>query len=98
MEEYKDRAGNNKGVFFVFRMIFCALLLGCGGLVIGYLIFGHVGGDFIEISKLLDPPQDFLQEIEETILGIRQIRQNILVSGAIGLGLGLLLGAILNKR
>ncbi len=82
----------------MFRMIFCGLLLGSGGLVIGYLIFGHVAGEFIEISSLLDPPRDFLEEIEETILGIRRIRQNILVSGAIGLGLGLILGAILNKR
>ncbi len=80
------------------KIIFYGLLLGGAGLVIGYLIFGHVGGEFIPLDNLLNPPQDFLDEIQETITGIRQIRERILISGAIGLGFGILLGAILRKK
>jgi len=80
------------------RIIFYGLLLGAAGLVVGYLIFGQVGGEYVPLDNLVNPPQDFLDEIQETITGIRQIRERILVSGAVGLGFGILLGAVLRKR
>ncbi len=80
------------------KIVLFGLIFGGVGLVVGYLIFGHVGGEFIPLGNLFSPPQDFLDEIQETITGIRQIRERILVSGAVGLGFGVLLGAVLRKR
>ena len=82
----------------MFRVIFYGILLGALGLGIGYLIFGQVGGEYIEISHLIDPPESFLDEVAETLTGIREVRQQILASGAVGLGFGLLLGAILGRK
>lgn len=82
----------------MFKIIFYGILLGAVGLVVGYLIFAQVGGEYVPLDHLTNPPQDFLDEIRETITGIRQIRERILVSGAIGLGFGIILGAIIRKR
>ena len=82
----------------MFRIIFFGILIGIVGLAVGYLIFGQVGGEYVEISKLIDPPQSFLDEVRETLTGIQDIRQNILISGAVGMGFGLILGATLTRQ
>ncbi len=70
-----------------------ALILGILGLGIGYLIFGRVGGDFIAIQTLFSPPDNILSELGQKITGVTEARNNILISGAVGLGLGAILGA-----
>lgn len=69
------------------RIIFLGLL----GLVVGYLIFGRVGGEFIAITDLLNFSENILDDITQSITGVKQARQNILVSGAVGAGVGLIL-------
>lgn len=80
------------------KVILSGIFVGCLGLVVGYLIFGQVAGEYVEIQKLINPPQDWLQEIQETITGIGEIRQNILISGVVGVGFGLILGAIWARK
>ena len=71
-----------------------ALILGIIGLGIGYLIFGRVGGEFIAVQTLFSPPDNILSELGQKITGVAEARRNILISGAAGLGLGAILGAV----
>ncbi len=80
------------------KIILYGVILGVVGLVVGYIIFGRVGGEFVSLSHLFNPPQGFLEEVQETITGIGKIRQRILISGAVGLGFGVLIGVVLGKR
>ncbi len=69
-----------------------AILFGILGLIIGYFIFGRVNGDYISIKQLINPPQNFIKNIAESITGVKDIRKNILITGAAGAGIGILLG------
>ena len=73
------------------------IILAVCGLVVGYLIFGRLGGEFIGLGQLFSPAESWLEEIGESITGVKQARQNILISGAIGLGLGILVGALTGR-
>ena len=65
------------------------IFLGLLGLVIGYGIFARSGGEFIPVLNLITPPQNALEEMTQTLTGLKKIRQNILIAGAVGAGLGL---------
>ncbi len=80
------------------KLVIYGIVLGFIGLVVGYIIFGRVGGEFVPLGNLINPPQDFLDEIREYVTGIGQIRQRILVSGAVGAGFGIILGAVTKNR
>ncbi|MFP4374110.1 MAG: hypothetical protein ACLFPO_07255 [Spirochaetaceae bacterium] len=60
----------------------------------GYLIFGRVGGDFVPITDLISLPENIFQEFGQAFRGIHEIRRNILISGAVGVGLGVLYSAL----
>ena len=70
------------------------IYLGILGLVVGYLIFGRVGGEFVSVFDLINPPQNLLEEMTQTMTGLKEIRQNILISGAVGAALGLVVTLI----
>jgi hypothetical protein len=76
------------------RIISLAILLGIVGLGVGYLIFGRVGGEFIPIEALLQSPDNIIAQLGDKITGVSEARQNILISGGVGLGLGVLAGAV----
>lgn len=73
------------------------VILAIFGLVVGYLIFGRLGGEYIGLGHLFSPAEGWLEEIGETITGVKEARQNILISGAVGLGLGILVGALTGR-
>jgi hypothetical protein len=80
------------------RIIGSALVLAAVGLGVGYLIFGrNVAGEFIPLDQLLTLPGDgavgFLQQAGQELTGIQDARQNILISGAVGLAVGAVIGA-----
>lgn len=76
------------------RLIVFALVLGIVGLVVGYLIFGRIGGEFVQISTLFQTPDNLLSSVVQDFAGITEIRQNILISGAVGAGLGIVAGLV----
>jgi hypothetical protein len=76
------------------RILVSTIGLGLVGLVIGYLIFGRIGGEFIALETLLKTPQNILGELGQKITGVADARQNILISGGVGAALGLVLGAV----
>ena len=79
------------------RIITAAVVVGIVGLGVGYLIFGRIGGEFVAIDQLFRLPGDgiggALREIGQTVTGIKEARQNILISGAVGLAVGAVIGA-----
>ena len=51
------------------------------GLVLGYLLFGRILGEWVPVSWLL-PGEGTLESIVKGIVGINEIREKILVLGA----------------
>jgi hypothetical protein len=80
------------------RIIGFALTLGVLGLVIGYLIFGKIAGEYVSISALFGLGDDLLSRLSEAVMQLSDIRQNILISGAVGLGVGVVAGAVFPRR
>jgi len=68
------------------------LLLGLVGLIAGYLLFGKVGGSYVQITTLLKTPQSGLARLGQRMLGVEKVRENILIAGGVGAAAGLLLG------
>jgi len=68
--------------------------LGAVGLVFGYLIFGRMAGEYLSIESLIRPSQNVLQKLADSVLGIQRIRQNILISGGVGVAVGIVAGLV----
>lgn len=71
------------------RIILFGVLLGAVGLVVGYLIFARgMGGEYVSISTLFQTPESVVGNLVDEATGVAEMRQNILIAGAVGLGLG----------
>lgn len=68
------------------------------GLIVGYLVFGRVAGEYVSVINLITAPSGWVDEVTDTLTGIRQVRQHILATGAAGLALGSVVAAILARR
>jgi hypothetical protein len=79
------------------RIILFMIVL-AAGLVVGYLVFGRVAGQYVSISRLLQPAGNVVQDIAEQITGVKKARQSILVSAAVGAGVGLIVGVASRRR
>ena len=80
------------------RIVIFVVVVGAVGLVVGYLIFGRVGGDYLSVKQILQSANNPLTDLAQSMLGIREARRNIWISGAIGAGLGLLTGALAVRK
>jgi len=80
------------------RIILWGVIIGVAGLVVGYLIFGRVAGEYVSIGELLQGPRNVLEDLAESITGIQYARRNVLISGAVGAAVGLVVGALLGRR
>ena len=72
------------------KIILNILLFGMLALIIGYLSFGKVGGHYVEIAKLLRPPENIFESWGNALVGIAEVRRNILITGLVGVLFGLL--------
>lgn len=61
------------------------------GLVIGYLIFGRIGGEYVSLNAIFGANSNALESFGRKLSGLTQIKQNILISGAVGAILGLVI-------
>lgn len=80
------------------KVIVWGIIFGLVGLVFGYLVFGRVAGDYIGIRNLITAPENLLEEIGESLTGIRQIRQQIIIAGFAGLIIGAGGSALLMRK
>jgi hypothetical protein len=79
------------------KAVVLIVILGVVGLVVGYLIFARTEGGYISLKALLRPSRHLLDELVKKVTGIGTIRRNILVSGAVGAVVGLVL-AVATRR
>jgi hypothetical protein len=73
------------------------LIVGIIGLAVGYLIFARTPSGYVSIQVLVSPSKNVLDDLVRSVTGIKQIRQNILICGAVGAGVGLLLGLVTSR-
>jgi len=67
------------------------------GLVIGYLIFGRISGEYIGLSAIFSSSDNVLESLGRSISGLKEIKQNILISGGVGAIVGLIISLIRKK-
>ena len=80
------------------RVILGIILLGAVGLGIGYLIFGrNPQGRYMSVKSLLAPSQNVFDELVKGVQNIPQRQRSILIAGAVGGGVGLLVGAMAGR-
>ncbi|MCU4175152.1 hypothetical protein [Carboxylicivirga sp. N1Y90] len=66
------------------------LIAALAGLVIGYLLFGKIGGEYIDISDIFSSAGGKLGSFARKATGIAKIRTNILLTGGAGAVLGVI--------
>jgi hypothetical protein len=76
------------------RVILEIIVVGLLGLVVGYLIFARTSQGYLSLKSLLRPSKNVIDTLVKNVTGITKIRQNILISGAVGAGIGLIVGAV----
>jgi len=66
-------------------------VLGIIGLAVGYALFGKLGGEYVSLETLFSFGGNRLQGAFRSISGIEDMRNKVLLSGAAGGVVGLLL-------
>jgi hypothetical protein len=66
------------------KIIVNVLLFGVLALIVGYLSFGKVGGRYVEVVRLLRPPENIFASMGNALVGLAEVRRNILLSGLFG--------------
>jgi len=66
-------------------------VLGIIGLAVGYALFGKLGGEYVSLETLFSFGGNRLQGAFRSISGIEDMRNKVLLSGAAGVVVGLLL-------
>ena len=67
------------------------------GLVLGYLIFGRIAGEYVSLKVVFGQSENVLESIGRNISGLKEMKQNILISGGAGGVVGLILSLIRRK-
>ena len=80
------------------RVLVSAVVFGIVGLVVGYLIFGRVAGEYIPIQTIFRLPENMIGSMAQNITGVSDARQSIFIAGAVGLGLGVVASSAGRRR
>ena len=81
------------------KRIIALLIIGAViGLAVGYLIFARTAGGYVSVQVLVSPSKNVLDDLVRSVTGIKKMRQNILICGAAGAGIGLMLGLLAARR
>lgn len=64
------------------------------GFVLGYLIFGRISGEYISLEAIFTNSDNVLEKLGRSIAGLREIKQNILISGGVGGVIGLIISLV----
>jgi hypothetical protein len=79
------------------RTILLLIIVGLIGLAVGYLIFARTSSGYVSVEVLISPSKNVLDDLVKSVTGIKQIRQNILICGAAGAAVGLLIGLLTSR-
>ncbi|PWJ36165.1 hypothetical protein [Sediminitomix flava] len=64
------------------------------GLVIGYLLFGKIAGEYVSLGTFFKPASNELVSFGKKLMGISEIRKNIFISGGVGALVGFIYNAV----
>lgn len=79
---------NIGGIWKMSRIPIYSLIFGIVGLVAGYFLFGRIAGEYISIDNLIKPADNIFKSLGNAMIGIEQIRWNIILCGVIGVSTG----------
>ncbi|MCF8232402.1 MAG: hypothetical protein K9J27_09445 [Bacteroidales bacterium] len=68
------------------------------GLVLGYLIFGRIQGEYLALDTIFSSSENILESVGRNIAGLESIKQNILISGGVGALLGLIISVFTGRK
>ena len=71
--------------------VFIAVAFALSGMIVGYLFFGKWGGEYVSMKTLFTFGGNGFQSALRSISGIEDMRNKILICGAAGAAVGLLL-------
>ena len=80
------------------KIILLLMIFAIIGLIVGYFIFGQINGEFVSPVDIFKSPDNFISRTINNLVGIDEIRQNILISGAIGAIMGIIIGATFKRN
>lgn len=67
------------------------------GWVLGYLIFGRIAGEYVSLEVVFSQSESALESLGRNISGLKEMKQNIIISGGVGGVVGLILSLIRRK-
>lgn len=67
------------------------------GLIVGYLFFGKIAGEYVELTTIFNSSENALESFGRSISGIKEMKQNILISGGVGAILGVVIAYVRRK-
>jgi hypothetical protein len=68
----------------LFKAALNIAVFGIAGLVLGYAIFGKIGGEYVDLNVIFSADNNFLQKAVRSVAGVDAVRSKILWCGAIG--------------
>ena len=72
------------------NLVIFVILFGLIGLIFGYFIFARSSGEYVSIKTIFASSGNAFHSFGRKLMGYNTMRQNILISGAVGAFLGLL--------
>ncbi len=82
----------NKNV--IIRAFSAAVGVGILGLIVGYLIYGKIGGEYISLGTLFSSSDNILDSAVRSVSGIDAVRSKIFNCGWVGAVIGLVVGIL----
>ncbi|MFC2136980.1 hypothetical protein ACFLTE_02285 [Bacteroidota bacterium] len=79
------------------KLLIYLLVFGVIGLIVGYFLFGKIAGEYVSLGSLLDFSSSGLAKFGRKISGVEAIRKDILISGAVGAIVGIIIGYLKKK-
>jgi hypothetical protein len=79
------------------KKILLVLAFAISGLIVGYLIFGKWGGQYVSFDKLFSFGGNGFESALRSISGIEEIRNKVLMCGGAGAVVGVLLAFKLKR-
>ena len=79
------------------KTIFLIIVFAILGLVFGYLVFGRISGEYVDIDLIFTDSENVIESLGRRTAGLKQMKQNILISGAGGALIGFVISLIKKK-
>jgi hypothetical protein len=79
------------------KSVLLIVLFAIIGLVVGYLIFGRISGEYVSLDLIFQQSESGLESFGRKLAGIASMKQNILISGGVGAVVGFVISLVKKK-